>query len=49
MAAREHHGVLGHGKAHHALSLGLICDVRCRVINAVDIIELEDRVIVLRG
>jgi hypothetical protein len=49
VAAREHHGVLGHSEAHHALSLGLICDVCCRVVNTVNIIELEDRVIVLRG
>ena len=49
MAAREDHGVLGHCEAHHALSLGLICDVRCRVINPVDVVELEDRIIVLRG
>ena len=49
VAAREHHGVLGHCETHHTLSLGLICDVRCRVINPVDIVELEDCVIVLRG
>jgi hypothetical protein len=49
VAAREHHGVLSHCEAHHALSLGLICDVRCRVIDPVDVVELEDRVIVLQG
>ena len=48
MAAREHYGVLGHSETHHTLSLGLICDVRCRVIDPVDVVELEDRVIVLR-
>jgi hypothetical protein len=27
VAARKHHGVLGHCETHHALSLRLICDV----------------------
>ena len=49
VAAREHYGVLGHCETHHALSLGLICDVCCRVIDPVDVVELEDRIIVLRG
>ena len=49
VAAREHHGVLCHRETHHALSLGLICDVCCRVVNTVNVIELKDSVIVLRG
>jgi hypothetical protein len=43
----EYDRVLGHSETYHALSLGLISYVGCRVIYAVDVIQLEDRVVVL--
>ena len=45
--AGEHHGVLGGRETHHTFSLRLICDVRCRVIDTVDVVQLENRVVVL--
>lgn len=48
MPAREHNRVLGRGEAHDTLALGLICDVRCCVVYAVDVIQFEDRVVVLK-
>ena len=47
VAARKNDGVLGDGEADNALFLGLVCDVRRSVIDAVDVIQLEDSVVIL--
>ena len=47
MAAGQHHSVLRHCETNHALSLGLIGYVGGRVVDAVDVIQVEDRVVVL--
>ena len=45
--ARKHDRVLGRRETHYTLTLGLICYIRCCVIDAIDIIELEDRIVIL--
>ena len=47
MPAWEDDGVLGRREAHHAFSLCLICDVGRSVIDTIDVVQLENRVVVL--
>lgn len=47
VAAGQHHGVLRGCEADHALALGLVRDVRRCVVDAVDVVQVEDRVVVL--
>ena len=47
MSARQHHCVFGSGEAHDTLTLGFISNVGCGVVNAVDIVHLEDSIVIL--
>jgi hypothetical protein len=49
MSAGKHDCILGSGIADDTLSLGFISDIGSVVINAIDIIQIKDRVIILQG
>ena len=46
VAAWQDYSVLGRGVAHHTLPLALVCEVGSSVINAVDVVEVHNLVIV---
>jgi hypothetical protein len=45
--AGEHHCVLGRREADDALTLGLVCDVSRRIVDTVDVAQVEDRIVIL--
>lgn len=47
VSAGQHHRVLSHCEADHALSLRLIRYVGGGVVDTVDVIQVKDRVVVL--
>ncbi len=47
VSAGQNYSVLGCGVANNALSLRVICDVGCVVVDTVDVIQVKDRVVVL--
>ena len=48
MTAGKYHSVLSSGKANDTLALVLVCDVCCSVVNAVDVVQIEYCIVVLR-
>jgi hypothetical protein len=49
VAAREHHCILSSCEANDTLSLSLVRDIGSCVVDAVDVVQVKDRVVVLHS
>ena len=49
MSTGEDNRVLGCRETNHTLSLSVVCDVGRCVVYTVDIVQVEDRIVVLYG